>query len=182
MNKIFKFIYASFYICIISIIGLLLITLFPIEGNYQIKIVKSGSMEPNISIGSVVIIKPSAEYLVGDIITFGKDTKTEIPTTHRIVDKRVESGTTIFTTKGDANEDADNVEVRASEVRGKVLFDVPYLGYIIDLARKPIGFAVLVIIPALIIIYDEFAKIFKEIKRIKRRKEEEAIHLQQKSE
>lgn len=182
MNKIFKFIYALFYICIVSIIVLLLVTLFPIKGNYQIKIVKSGSMEPSISIGSVVVIKPVSEYLVGDVVTFGKDSRTEIPTTHRIVSTRIEGINTVFATKGDANEDIDNVEIKSSEVLGKVLFDVPYLGYIIDLARKPLGFAALIIIPALIIIYDEAVKIFKEIKRMRKRKEEESLYNSKESE
>jgi len=48
---------------------------------------------------------------------------------------------------------------------GKVLFDVPYLGYAVETARKPIGFVLLIIIPAGIIVYDEVRKIVSELKK-----------------
>src|SRR3989344_1983440 len=112
MNTLFKIFYRTFYVAIIAIVGLLLIALFPIKGNIQLKIVKSGSMEPSIKTGSVVIIKPSSNYAVGDVVTFGKDTKTDIPTTHRIVSSRAQDGVIMFTTKGDANEDKDANEIR----------------------------------------------------------------------
>src|SRR3990167_4288057 len=169
-DKIFKIATKVFYAIIFLIIALLLFALFPIKGNYQIKIVKSGSMEPSIKTGSIVVIKPSVSYAVGDVVTFGKDTKTDIPTTHRIVSTRAVEGVLLFTTKGDANEDKDTNEIRQGDINGKVLFDVPYFGYIIDLARKPLGFAVLIILPAFIIIFDEGAKIWKEISRLRREK------------
>jgi len=128
-------------------------------------------MEPSIKTGSVVVIKPSVSYTVGDVVTFGKDTKTDIPTTHRIVSSRAVEGVLLFTTKGDANEDPDTNEIRQTDIHGKVLFDIPFFGYIIDLARKPLGFAVLIILPALIVIYDEGMKIFVEIKKMRKKKE-----------
>src|SRR3989338_8310306 len=167
MDKAFKILYRTFYVAIIVIIAFLLVALFPIKGNYQIKIVKSGSMEPSIKTGSIVVIKPSASYAVGDVVTFGKDTKKDIPTTHRIVSSRAVEGVLLFTTKWDANEDKDTNEIRQGDINGKVLFDVPYFGYIIDLARKPLGFAVLIILPALILIFDEGVKIFHEIKKMR---------------
>ncbi len=167
-DQAFKFIYRTFYGAIIVLVAFLLIALLPIEGNYQIKIVKSGSMEPAIRTGSIVVVKPSADYTVGDVIIFGKDTKTDIPITHRIVSSRMEGGATLFTTKGDANEDPDPNEVKQREVNGKVLFTVPFLGYIIDLARQPLGFTILIVLPALIVIYDEGAKILREIKKMRK--------------
>ena len=172
MNRAFKILYTTFYIGIIAIIVLLLVALFPIKGNYQIKIVKSGSMEPSIKTGSIVVIKPSSNYTVGDVVTFGKDTKTDIPTTHRIVSSRAQDGVILFTTKGDTNEDKDTNEIRQSDVNGRVLFDVPYFGYIIDLARKPLGFIVLIIIPTLIVVYDEVVKIVREVKKMRKKKED----------
>ena len=163
MDKAFKIATKIFYAVIFLIIALLLFALFPIKGNYQIKIVKSGSMEPSIKTGSIVVIKPSTTYAVGDVVTFGKDTKKDIPTTHRIISSRAVEGVLLFTTKVDANEDKDTNEIRQGDINGKVLFDVPYFGYIIDLARKPLGFAVLIILPAFIIIFDEGGKIWKEI-------------------
>jgi hypothetical protein len=47
---------------------------------------------------------------------------------------------------------------------------VPYLGYILDFAKKPIGFVLLVGVPAGLIIIDEIIKIFHEVALIKRKK------------
>lgn len=173
-DKIFNIATKVFYAIIIFIVLLLVVSMFPIKGNIQIKIVQSGSMEPAIKTGSIVVIKPSANYAEGDVVTFGKDTKTEVPTTHRVVATRAVDGEMLYTTKGDANEDADVREVRAGEIHGKVVANVPYLGFIIDFARKPAGFVVFIVIPALMIIYDEVVKIVREIKKMRTKKNETA--------
>ncbi len=172
MKKLLKIPYYILILGVASIGLLLLSTLLPIPGNLRVKIVKSGSMEPTIKTGGIVFIKSAPLYQVGDIITFGQDTKTAIPTTHRIIEESVEKagGSRVFTTKGDANDAADQKTVSVSEIRGKVIFSFPYAGYILDFAKKPIGFALLVGLPALIIIFEEILNIFKEIKRIRRRK------------
>lgn len=143
-----------------------LASILPIPGKLEIKIVQSGSMEPTIKTGSLVIIKPENFYKTGDIITFGKDTKKEVPTTHRIVAERIENGEQVFKTQGDANEDPDTREIRKNEIIGKTIFDVPYFGYIVDFAKKPIGFVIFIVLPALYIAYDEAVKIFKEIRKM----------------
>ena len=159
-----------FILAILVIALLLLATMIPIPGNIQAKIVKSGSMEPAIKTGGLVIIVPKESYKVGDIITFGKDTKEQIPTTHRIVSVEGEGSLVEFVTKGDANDAEDPITTKLSDVKGKVIFDVPYLGYVLDFAKKPLGFALLVGVPALIIIFDEIGKIIREIRRMKRKK------------
>ena len=158
----------SFFIAAVVALGVLLIgSAVPIPGNFDLKIVLSGSMEPAIPVGSLVVIKPSADYAVGDVITFGRDTRIEVPTTHRVVASRAVAGDMRYTTKGDANDEQDGREVLASEVIGEVLFDVPYLGYILDMGRKPWGMALLIGIPAAVIVGDEVRKIVAEVKRMK---------------
>lgn len=172
MAKFYKALYYLFIAALLSI-GLLLIgTLFPIPGNYEVKVVLSGSMEPAIKKGSMVVVRPVDLYKTGDVITFGKDDKENIPTTHRIIAERVENGNLLFTTKGDANDDPDGKEVRESEVIGKVVFDIPYLGFILDMARKPIGFVILIVIPAVLVVFDEVIKIWAEIKKMRNKKNE----------
>ena len=163
-----------FFIAFLVVIGLFVATtLIPIPGNFQMKIVLSGSMEPAIKIGSLAIVKPQESYKVGDIITFGEDTRDKVPTTHRIIGDRVVAGRFLYTTKGDANDNSDVREVRQADVIGKVLFSVPFLGYILDLARKPLGLVVVVGIPAVVIIYSEARKILVEVKNIKKKKKEQ---------
>lgn len=169
MNKTYKIFYFFFIIAIFIIGALLLATLFKTPGNYQVKIVKSGSMEPAIKTGSIVVIKPSVEYKIGEIITFGKDDKRNVPTSHRIEAVRMVQGKMLYTTKGDANNSSDPKEISQNEIIGKVIFKLPYLGYVLDMAKTPVGFILLVAIPALVIVYDEVLKIWKEVKKMKRR-------------
>ena len=152
---------------VIFIAVVIFASILPIPGKLEIKIVQSGSMEPTIKTGGLVVIKPESIYKEGDIITFGKDTKKDIPTTHRIIAIKAESGVVIYTVKGDANNSPDPTEVRQSEIIGKVIFSVPYLGYIMDFAKKPLGFALLIGLPALYIAYDEVAKIVRELKTLR---------------
>jgi signal peptidase len=145
------------------------VSLVPIEGNIKIKIVKSGSMEPTIRTGGIVAIKPSDDYKVGDIITFGIDTKDSIPTTHRIVSINGSS----FYTKGDANQEEDTEAVPRDIVIGKVLFTIPYVGYVLDFARQPKGFIALIAIPAAVIVIYEVLAIVEEVKKMRNKKRNE---------
>jgi len=172
-KKFLKIGYGLLIAFMVGIAGLLIFSLVPIEGNFQIKIVLSGSMEPSIKVGSVVIVKPADNYEIGDVVTFGKDDRENVPTTHRIIETRVVEGETRFLTKGDANDDRDGSELAKRDIIGKVFFDIPYLGFILDMARKPIGFAVLIGIPALVIVSDEFVKIWREIRKMKGKKEDD---------
>jgi len=151
---------------------LLLVLLFvgaalPGIGNYQVLTVLSGSMEPAIRVGSTVVVNPAEDYKIGDVITFRAGGRSGIPTTHRIEDIRTEAGEPVYITKGDANPAADIVEVRKENVVGKVLFSIPYLGYAVNFAQKPIGFASMIIVPAVLIISGELKNIYKEVKKIK---------------
>jgi len=163
--KVFKTIYYIFIGIIVIIAGLLIISVFPITGNIKFMIVQSGSMEPEIKMGSVVMVKPMQEYKIGDVITFGEITRTKSPTTHRIYDIKIIEGEPYYITKGDANEGPDQKEVLKREIIGKTLLSIPYLGYAVDFAKKPIGFALIILVPAVVIIGDEIKKIIKEVKK-----------------
>ena len=158
---------------------MLVASLLPLQGGIKVKIVKSGSMEPTIKTGGIVIIKPESMYNVGDVVTFGADTKTQIPTTHRIVATEGQGSGQMFQTKGDANNAADPTPTSVKDVHGKVILTVPYAGYVLDFARKPSGFALLVGVPALLIILEEAGKIVKEVRRMRASKRNATTIIQQ---
>lgn len=165
--KIIYYIFLAF----IGIVALLLIvSVFPVSGNYKLFIVQSGSMAPAIKMGSIVTVKPVNDYKIGDVVSFGEVTKIKSPTTHRIHDIKVVGGEAIYITKGDANNAPDQREITKREVIGKVFLSVPYVGYVVDFAKKPVGFALIIIVPAALIIIDEIKKIFGEIKKKKENK------------
>ncbi len=127
-------------------------------------IVESGSMEPAIPTGSAIWIGEiePAEISEGDVITFEA---AGLPrTTHRVVEVRGEGEGLFFKTKGDANEDVDTFDVYPGEVEGVVKFTVPYLGAILALAKSLNGFALLIILPAIILIGREIKYIYSEIR------------------
>ncbi|MBI2121532.1 MAG: signal peptidase I [Candidatus Sungbacteria bacterium] len=166
--------YYIFTAALAAIALIIVISAFPIPGMYQFRVVSSGSMEPAIKTGSVVLIKSASSYEIGDVLTFNGNFKNakgqKVPTTHRIVEMRVERGNPIYITKGDANEEQDTREVLQNQVIGKVYLSIPYLGYAIETARTTYGFLALIIIPALIIVWDQTQKIWEEIKKAKKNK------------
>lgn len=166
MRKFLTFIYIICLIGIITIGGLLFLTVFPFPGlNMDARVVQSGSMEPAIPTGSVIFIKSSDSYKEGDIITFHRRGR-ETPTTHRIVEVHDDDNDgSIFLTKGDANPIKDIEPVTEDSILGLVSFHIPFLGYVINFAREPIGLFLLVIVPAAIIATDEIRKIVQEIKK-----------------
>ncbi|MHA1483249.1 MAG: hypothetical protein ACTSQA_07425, partial [Candidatus Heimdallarchaeaceae archaeon] len=62
---------------------------------------------------------------------------------------------------------SDQKEISKKEIIGKVLVNIPYLGFAVDFAKKPIGFVLIIGIPAIVIISDEVKKIYEEIKKKK---------------
>lgn len=162
----------GFYLAVAFIVLLLLSSALPIPGGVKTFVVQSGSMEPSIKTGGIVVVKPARStgsgqadsYAVGDVITFGPRSKTKPPTTHRIIEVKEDGN---FVTKGDANDDEDMRTVSRYEVIGKVLFSVPFAGYAVAAAQKPWGFTIIVVIPAAIIIWEELQKIWRELQKKK---------------
>ena len=109
-------------------------------------VVLSGSMEPVLSPGDVVIVDSSGPVQNGDVITY-RSPGDSVPTTHRVVgevDGRYE-------TKGDANEEADTGTVAPETIIGKVVLTIPLIGHIILWANTPVGYVLLVISPLVLL-------------------------------
>jgi signal peptidase I len=96
--------------------------------------VLSGSMTPEIPVGSVVIDRSVDPGMlkVGDIATYQKAPGVDEYITHRVVAVHPETTPITFTFKGDANRGADIDPIPATAIRGQVWFHVPYLGTIRD--------------------------------------------------
>lgn len=130
----------------------------------KILMVESGSMEPVIKTGGIIVTLPSKSYQMNDIVTFFYDNDEKNLITHRIeVRKFDRSGQAIYLTSGEANKTFDEREIMDKNIVGKVVLTLPYLGYFADFAKKPLGFILLIIIPATIIIYEEFKNLWREI-------------------
>lgn len=147
---------------------------------YKPLVVLGGSMEPEIHVGSVVLVSPIevADIAVDDIITFKTPQDSKVfedhpgsLTTHRVVEVVDEGGALGFKTKGDANEDPDTWVVPAADVLGEAGFSVPYAGYFVNFTKTRNGFLLLIILPAVFIIIGEIRNIFKCVKEGTKKKE-----------
>lgn len=122
----------------------------PVDGTYKLYLVSAGSMAPSIGLGTLIAVIPSHQYEVGDVIVYKKAFRgsDELPTTHRIVNTEVVAGEIRYITKGDANVYPDMEPVKANEIGGKVFFQIPYVQQMIEFVKRPVGFALLILIPA----------------------------------
>jgi len=92
--------------------------------------VLSGSMEPELSVGDVIVVKECKEYKVGDVVVFQQGYSL---TVHKIIEKNGN----VITTQGTANNTPDN-PIDVSDVKGKVVFNIPNFGAVVDIIRSPI--------------------------------------------
>ena len=135
-----------------TVLGLMLVMalVLLIPGLFGIRpyVVYSGSMEPGIPTGAVVFSREEDfSPKEGDIITFRVN---DTVVTHRVIENR--NG--ICTTKGDANKTADPVSVEQSQIIGRVVFHLPYLGYVIHFLKARIPFAAVCIAACLSVLFD----------------------------
>jgi signal peptidase len=122
---------------------------------YKPFIVLSGSMEPTILTGDLVLTKEIATETIAknDIITFKIDKDTVV--THRVTEVVNKDGVLSFLTKGDANTGSDASEVKPENLEGKYLGRVGGLGRFAMFLQTPIGMLVFVVTPlCLFIVYD----------------------------
>lgn len=92
-------------------------------------VVLSGSMEPALSVGDLLIIAERESYKEGDVVVY-QDGK--IAVTHRIVSITDEK----VITRGDANN-TDDAPIAPEQIKGKVVLAVPCVGYLVNAIKTP---------------------------------------------
>lgn len=167
MKKAIKYVAIAF----VALVMLLAVAvLFAPHLGWQVDKVLSGSMSPTLGVGSAAVTRPAEPQAIrlGDIITYRSPRNGEL-TTHRVVGIE-ESSPLLFQTRGDANEDPDPYLVPAANIAGKVVFDVPLLGYAADFVRTPLGFILMLGIPGMAIIGVEMRNMWVGLSEEEKRK------------
>ncbi|NLK52748.1 MAG: signal peptidase I [Syntrophomonadaceae bacterium] len=102
--------------------------------SYSPRVILSGSMQPGINIGDIVIIKEidGSQAKLGDIIMFPLN---NMKVTHRVIAIQERDGKKYFTTKGDANSEPERDPVSEKNVKGKVVMVIPKVGKFTMLMR-----------------------------------------------
>ena len=88
-------------------------------------LVTSGSMEPLVSTGDVVMVHPvhGAEVGRGTVVLYDRPETGRI--LHRVVAQLPDGS---FRTQGDANDSPDSLAVRPGDIRGAAVLAVPWIG------------------------------------------------------
>lgn len=126
----------------------------------EMKAVMTSSMEPELPVGSLLIIIPTEyeDIHIGDDITFVRDENLTL-VTHRVIAK--DDAAQKITTQGIANNTAD-APTSYQNVVGKVFFHIPYIGYLVILLSTTKGkiIAVILIIAVMLIslLTDKYSK------------------------
>ncbi len=113
----------------LPILAVLLFIIVLVSGIFKYKMIAIGSnsMIPVYERGDAVIYeKITADKVgIGDIIAFKKS---GVIVTHRVVEVN-KTTNYVFKTKGDNNNVVDGFDVDASDILGKVVYKVKYIGY-----------------------------------------------------
>ncbi len=115
--------------------------------------VLTGSMEPTYSPGDMIVVRGvkdvDREVQVGDAVTFQPVSDDPALITHRVVSKSFSSSGTSFTTRGDANG-ADDDPIVAAQIKGVVMYSVPWVGHVSLWLGEKRGLAISVVAVALL--------------------------------
>lgn len=114
--------------------------------------VMSGSMEPAIATGDVIIdewITPE-EARIGDIVSFNDPTRKGIVLTHRVTKVEHRSDRIAFVTRGDANTGVERWDAPRGGRIGRVKFKVPRAGFLMSFTRSSGGRLVFLVLPAVL--------------------------------
>ncbi len=152
INKIVKIIiYPIMFFIIFCALTILYQKIIKREENvnllgYRLYIVSSGSMQPNLEIGDIVVAKETNEENINnnDIITFVDESGNTI--THRVIDTIIKDGKKYYQTRGDNNNSNDVGLVAIENIKGKYAFKIENVGTIISQIITPTGLMLSILI------------------------------------
>ena len=133
---------------------------------FRTYVITGGSMTGAIGKGALILDKtvPVSSLRVGDIITFRPPDEPAL-VTHRIVSMEQQvDGKAVFRTKGDFNEATDPWQFTLDRpVQARFVAQIPYLGYALAALGVPIVRALLLAIPALLIVLSLFFSLWRQV-------------------
>ncbi|MET0839732.1 MAG: signal peptidase I, partial [Marmoricola sp.] len=109
------------------VFSLVIWSLLPLLAGWTPRVILSGSMEPRVHVGDIVVTRPvPAENLAkGQVITVTDPDHPEKTRTHRVLRREADG---MLVLKGDANQSADSTPVSTDDVLGLGVVRVPYVG------------------------------------------------------
>lgn len=123
----------SYVLLLVVVLGALVMIVVPLASGSQTYTVLTSSMAPKYAPGTFLVVKPIPfdQLRVGDIITYQIASGKPEVITHRITAVgATQTGARVLTTKGDNNSLADATPVQEMQVKGKLFYAVPYMGFV----------------------------------------------------
>ena len=160
------------FLFVLLMIGITIVSRTSIFGLHSY-VVLSGSMNPSIKAGDVVITQSVLPMQIGmsDVIAFIDPHDISKIIVHRIAVSRFEGGNEIYYTQGDANNTIDAWRVERKHIAGKVILHIPFIGYFTDFLKTPKGFLFFIMIPGILTIVYELASIYIYIQNLQKKAE-----------
>ena len=164
MPKSYQFwVWLALSLVLLGVAILAILSYVPIRG-FQVQEIVSGSMEPALSKGSMVLTRrdPGDHYQVGEVVTFRVTTPVTELITHRIVRVYVTpGGVPVMETRGDDNSSGDPWITPLGAVVGKVVWVVPVVGYTLTWVKTQAGFLVFTVLFFLFSVSYELTWLFR---------------------
>lgn len=144
-------------------VGIALAAAAPYALGHRSFTVMSGSMEPAIHTGDVVVAESITplEAQVGDVITFREPGGSSRLVTHRLRKVHVHGRNAQMVTKGDANNTSERWNVPVDGHIGRVRYRIPYLGYHLATLRGPGTGFFLILVPVLLLATYELVRLWR---------------------
>ncbi len=168
LNIIKNVICWTLIVCLVSMLIIFLMARTsgetPSVFGYSILRVSSGSMEPELMVGDVIIDKKIEDYSdikKGDVVTFkGAGNLSGMLVTHKVIKAPYyENGELMIQTRGIANEIADE-PILMTAVTGVMVYKVTFLNTVFSVFLSPWGLIILIGLIALVF-FDEIIVIVK---------------------
>lgn len=120
-------------VMMVAVFAAVVLIVIPKITGFQTYTVLTSSMAPKFPPGTFLVVKPVDfdELTYGDVVTFQIYSGRPDVETHRIVGfGATQEGEKTLITKGDNNGVNDGEPVRELQVKGKLFYAVPYVGYV----------------------------------------------------
>lgn len=144
--------------------------------------VSSDSMDPELEVGEVLLIKKvdPATLERGDVITYSGEKgalKGVLVTSQISKEPYEEDGVYYFTTRSIKEEAVDDPEFSESQIRGKVLYVIPFVGTIYDFFTEWYGIIAFFVL-LFVAFSSEIASLFKRLTEKKEVEDDEHTNIE----
>ena len=125
--------------------------------------VLSGSMEPTIHTGDIVVVDQISplQARVGDVVTFRSPEDPAKLITHRMISMRVRGETVFVVTRGDSNTGVERWSVPTTGTIGRAEYRIPKIGYAANRLGSRFGRLAFLVVPACLLALVELCRIWR---------------------